>query len=467
MNRRDFLTASGLLAIAGVSSSVLGGCSPLSGSDAAAKGVKQSYDTQVLVVGGGPAGVCAAIAAARHGVRTMLIEQGGALGGMATLGLVAPFMTCYDTKGEQMIIRGLFEEVVDRMVALGGAIHPSKVRLGSPYTAWITTGHDHCTPIDAEIMKLVLDQMCAEAGVKVLLHATLVNPVMRKNRVKGAVVLTRSGLEAIKADIVVDCTGDGDFAARAGAPCEFGNPETGRVQPATLFFHINNVDSRKLEADVESKLHTFRKVNGVSHRALHWHVEKAIENGEWDIARKSVNVYKGVRDDEWAVNCTRIARVDARSSESLTMAEIEGRRQVKMIMDFFHKYVPGCRNATLKASGSTVGIRESRHVKGEYVLGVDDLLNGVVQENLSGIRVVKSFVREEHEKNKFQKVSTNLYKKFCKAERYMAMNAPLMMAMGQAAGIAAAIAVNGGTAPRNVDASELRKLLLKNKAFLG
>ena len=205
MNRRDFLTASGLLAIAGVSSSVLGGCSPLSGSDAAAKGVKQSYDTQVLVVGGGPAGVCAAIAAARQGVRTMLIEQGGALGGMATLGLVAPFMTCYDTKGEQMIIRGLFEEVVDRMVALGGAIHPSKVRLGSPYTAWITTGHDHCTPIDAEIMKLVLDQMCAEAGVKVLLHATLVNPVMRKNRVKGAVVLTRSGLEAIKADIVVDC----------------------------------------------------------------------------------------------------------------------------------------------------------------------------------------------------------------------------------------------------------------------
>ena len=491
MNRRDFLTASGLLAIAGVSSSVLGGCSPLSGSDAAAKGVKQSYDTQVLVVGGGPAGVCAAIAAARQGVRTMLIEQGGALGGMATLGLVAPFMTCYDTKGEQMIIRGLFEEVVDRMGALGGAIHPSKVRLGSPYTAWITTGHDHCTPIDAEIMKLVLDQMCAEAGVKVLLHATLVNPVMRKNRVKGAVVLTRSGLEAIKADIVVDCTGDGDFAARAGAPCEFGNPETGRVQPATLFFHINNVDSRKLEADVESKLHTFRKVNGVSHRALHWHVEKAIENGEWDIARKSVNVYKGVRDDEWAVNCTRIARVDARSSESLTMAEIEGRRQVKMIMDFFHKYVPGCKNATLKASGSTVGIRESRHVKGEYVLGVDDLLNGVVQDDAILVASNSVDVHGRLSDNSTEYITVKNgrwyglpYRSLVPLEvdnllvagRSISATSdaagavrvmPPCMAMGQAAGIAAAIAVNGGTAPRNVDASELRKLLLKNKAFLG
>lgn len=491
MNRRDFLAKSGLLAVAGAVSYIPGGCSPINDSDLGKKAIKESYETQVLVIGGGPAGVCAAISAARQGVKTMIVEQGGALGGMATLGLVAPFMTCYDTTGEQMIIKGIFEEIVERMISLGGAIHPEKVRKCSPYTAWITDGHDHCTPFDSEIMKLVLDRMCAEAGVKVLMHATLVNPVMKKNTVKGAVILTRSGLEAVKADILLDCTGDGDLAARAGAPCEFGNPETGRVQPATLFFHINNVDSPKLEADVESRLHTFRKVDGVSHRALHWHVEKAMENGEWDIARKSVNIYKGVRNDEWAVNCTRIARVDARSSESLTEAEIEGRRQVKMIMDFFHKYVPGCRNATLKASASTVGIRESRHVTGEYVLEVNDLLNGVVPEDTILVASNSVDVHGRLSDNSTEYITVKNGRWYGVPYRTLipleidnllvagrAISAtsdaagavrvmPPCMAMGQAAGIAAALAAKGKTAPRKLAPDDIRKILLENKAFLG
>ena len=491
MNRRDFLAATGMLAIGGAVASIPGGCSAISGSNIKTMDIKESYDTQVLVVGGGPAGVCAAIAAARQGVRTMIVEQGGALGGMATLGLVAPFMTCYDTTGEQMIIRGMFEEIVDRMVALGGAIHPSKVRLCSPYTAWITDGHDHCTPIDAEVMKLVLDQMCAEAGVKVLLHTALVNPIMSGKKTAGAVVLTRGGLEAVKASIVVDCTGNGDFAARAGAPCEFANPQTRRVQPSTLFFHINNVDSRKLEADVESKLHTFRKIDGVSHRALHWHVEKAIENGEWDIARKSVNIYKGVRDDEWAVNCTRIARVDACDSESMTMAEIEGRRQVRMIMDFFHKYVPGCEHATLMGSGSTVGIRESRHVTGEYVLQVDDLLNGVVPEDsiLLASNSVDVHGRLSDNSTEYITVKNGRWyglpyrsllpldvENLLVAGRAISATSdaagavrvmPPCMAMGQAAGLAASLAVKGGATPRDIDPADLRRLLLENKAFLG
>lgn len=491
MNRRDFLTATGVLALGGAAVSISGGCNAVPGTGAKAMEIKDSYETQILVVGGGPAGVCAAIAAARQGIRTMLVERGGALGGMATLGLVAPFMTCYDTTGEQMIIRGLFEEVVDRMVALGGAIHPSKVRFCSPYTAWITDGHDHCTPIDAEIMKLVLDRMCAEAGVKVLLHTVLVNPIMNGQKAAGAVVLTRSGLESIRANVVVDCTGDGDFAARAGAPCEFGNPQTGRVQPATLFFHINNVDSRRLEADVESKLHTFRKIDGVSHRALHWHVEKAIENGEWDIARKSVNIYKGVRNDEWAVNCTRIARVDARDSESLTMAEVEGRRQVKMIMDFFHKYVPGCEHATLMGSGSTVGIRESRHVTGEYVLQVDDLLNGVVPDDaiLLASNSVDVHGRLSDNSTEYITVKNGRWyglpyrsllplnvENLLVAGRAISATSdaagavrvmPPCMGMGQAAGLAASLAVKGGVTPRSVDPADLTRLLVENKAFLG
>ena len=488
MNRRDFLKTSGI-AVAG--STLLGGAGSLASSCSNKENDIDLGSTDVLVVGGGPAGVCAAIAAARCGADTLIIEQGNCLGGMATRGLVAPFMTCYDTTGEIMVIRGLFAEIVDRMVALGGAIHPSQVRAGTPFSAWITKGHDHLTPFDAETMKFVLDQMCAEAGVKLLFHSTLVEPLIKKNRISGVRVLGREGIGRIGAKVVIDATGDGDVAAKAGAPCTFGNPELGKVQPSTLFFHINNVDSPKLIKDVEAHLHEFRKVNGVSYRALHWRVEEAEAAGEWDIARKSVNIYRGVREDEWAVNCTRIANVDATSTESLTAAEIEGRRQVQEMMNFFHKYVPGCENATIKSSASTLGIRESRHVLGEYLLTADDLLQGVVPED--SILVASNSV-DVHGRNG---ANTTEYKTIENGRWYglplrslipqnidglivagRAISAtsdaagavrvmPPCMAMGHAAGITAALAASGNAAPRSIDAADVRSILLEQGAFLG
>ena len=477
------------VAVAG--SMLLGGAGSLA-SSCTGKGNDIDFgSTDVLVVGGGPAGVCAAIAAARCGADTLIIEQGNCLGGMATRGLVAPFMTCYDTTGEIMVIRGIFAEIVDRMVALGGAIHPSQVRAGTPFSAWITKGHDHLTPFDAETMKFVLDQMCAEAGVKLLFHSTLLEPIVKNNAIKGVRVLGREGIGRINAKVVIDATGDGDVAAKAGVPCTFGNPELGKVQPSTLFFHINNVDSPRLIKDVEAHLHEFRKVNGVSYRALHWRVEEAEAAGEWDINRKSVNIYRGVREDEWAVNCTRIANVDATSTGSLSAAEIEGRRQVQEMMNFFHKYVPGCENATIKSSASTLGIRESRHVQGEYLLTADDLLQGVVPDD--SILVASNSV-DVHGRNG---ANTTEYKTIENGQWYglpfrslipldvdglivagRAISAtsdaagavrvmPPCMAMGHAAGIAAALAAAGSCKPRSIDASEVRQKLLEQGAFLG
>ncbi|MCH5173314.1 MAG: FAD-dependent oxidoreductase [Bacteroidales bacterium] len=490
MKRRDFIKT-GSSALAG--GALLGAGSVFTSAcgTPCPEGDIDLGSTDVLVVGGGPAGVCAAIAAARNGARTVIAEQGNCLGGMATRGLVAPFMTCYDTTGETMVIRGLFEEVVDRMVALGGAIHPSLVRAGTPFSAWIGPGHDHLTPFDAETMKYVLDQMCSEAGVKVMFHTGFVEPLLKGTTVRGIRVLNREGLCRIAAKVVIDATGDGDVAARAGAPYTYGNPDIGKVQPATLFFHINNVDTPRLIAEVEAHLHEFRKVDGVSYRALHWRVEEAEAAGEWDISRKSVNIYRGVREDEWAVNCTRIADVDATSTESLSEAEREGRRQVQEMLNFFHKYVPGCENATIKSSASTLGIRESRHIQGEYLLTADDLLQGVVPED--SILVASNSV-DVHGRNG---ANTTEYRTVEKGRWYglplrslipagidglivagRAISAssdaagavrvmPPCMAMGHAAGIAAAIAAASGTAPRNVDAAEVRKRLLAEKAFLG
>ena len=197
MKRREFLTRSGAAVAGGVALGTLGGITTACGTSEKAE--KEIGSVDVLVVGGGPAGVCAAIAAARNGASAMILEQGGCLGGMATRGLVAPFMTCYDTTGEVMVIRGLFSEIVDRMVSLGGAIHPSEVRATTPFSAWITAGHDHLTPFDPETMKFVLDSMCVEAGVRILFHATLVDPIVSGRTIKGIRVLTRSGIERISA----------------------------------------------------------------------------------------------------------------------------------------------------------------------------------------------------------------------------------------------------------------------------
>ena len=277
MKRREFLSMTGMIAAAGVASPVLSSCCETSKGVVNTKNITKKYETEVLVVGGGPAGVCAAVAAAREGVKVMIVETANFLGGMATRSLVGPFMTCFDAAGEQMIIKGLFEEIVDRMVAKGGAIHPKDVRATTPYSAWITAGHDHCTPFEPECMKLVLDEMVEEAGIKVLFHTDFIEPILKGGRITGAVISNKAGLQMVDAKVVIDCTGDGDVAYRSGVPCHFGN-ENGKPQPSTAFFHINNVDSKKLEADVQKHLHEFRKVDGVSYRALHWWVAEAEKN---------------------------------------------------------------------------------------------------------------------------------------------------------------------------------------------
>ena len=146
MNRRNFLKGMSFAAIAGASWEGRALARP-DGTKPVLPGATW-LDGDVVVAGGGPAGVCAAIAAARNGARVLLVERGNCLGGMATRGLVGPFMTCYDKTGSVQIIRGLFNEIVERLVARGGAIHPKDCRAGTAFTSWIKIGHDHCTPFE-------------------------------------------------------------------------------------------------------------------------------------------------------------------------------------------------------------------------------------------------------------------------------------------------------------------------------
>ena len=451
--------------------------------------ISDKFSADVIVVGGGPAGMCAAIAAAREGVKVLLVEQGGFCGGMATQGMVGPFMTCYDRKGEQMIIRGLFEEIVNRMVARGYAIHPSQVRAGTGFTSWIVVGHDHVTPFEAEGLKLVMDDMLEKAGVKLLYHTQFLKPMMNGSTIEGVEVASKSGLEIIRGKVVIDCTGDGDVAARAGVPYEMGNEALGKMQPASMFFHICNCDEKAMEADIQANLHNFYRKDGVNYRSFHWRVSEAREKGDWTLDRVSLGLFRMPKPDEWCVNTSRIMHVDATDNESLTRGEIEGRRQAEHILTFLQKYVPGCENVKLKGTASYVGIRESRHIKGDYQLTADDLISAKVPEDsiLLAANSVDVHGRFGPTSNEYVPIEGDYYgipyrsllasgvEGLLVAGRCVSADStaagairvmPPCMGMGHAAGTAAALAVKAAVPPRRVDVQALRRCLKVNNAYL-
>ncbi len=197
----------------------------------------------VLVVGGGSAGIAAATAAARNGARAVLVEKYGFLGGTATAGLVGPFMTAYSTDGREPVVGGIFREVVDRMAAAGGAIDPGKTQAGEKWTSFITVGHAHVTPFNPEALKLAALDMLLEAGATLMLHTAFVDVRMdtARHRIDGLVLLTKAGLVYQPAARIVDCSGDGDVAVRAGVPFAVGRARDGKRMPATMFFRISVV----------------------------------------------------------------------------------------------------------------------------------------------------------------------------------------------------------------------------------
>lgn len=447
-----------------------------------------NYD--VVVVGGGPAGVCAAISAARQGVKTLIVEQNGFCGGMATAGMVGPFMTCYDASGETMIIKGLFEEIVERLVSRGFAIHPKEVFGGTAFTSWIKIGHDHVTPFESEGLKLILDEMLCESGVDILYHTTFLEPILENSRIIGITTASKAGVQEIKSKVVIDCTGDGDVAYRCGVPFEMGNEELGLIQPATMFYHISNVDSDALEADIQANINNFYRKDGVNYRSLHWRVTQARENGDWSLDRVSIGIFRMPRKDEWCVNTSRIMGVDSTDNRSLTKAEIEGRKQVDEITKFFRKYVPGCEDARIKATASHIGIRESRHIKGEYWLTADDLLNAKVPEDSVFIAAnsVDVHGRFGPRSNEYVPINGKYYgvpyrslvpvgidglllAGRCLSADSTAAGAvrvmPPCMAMGQAAGTAAALSIKSCCEVRKIDIDKLKLLLKENNVYFG
>lgn len=307
-----------------------------------------AHETDVLVVGGGPAGTAAAFAAAEMGYSTMIVEQHNCLGGVSTAGGHG-HICLYSAYCTQDRVVGGFTYEIGRRVA--------------------QAGYGVCTNCSADFevegMKLVLERMAGELGVKLLYHTFFSSVVMDGDRVAAAIVQNKNGLQAIRARQVIDCTGDGDVAARAGCAFEYGETGTGHCQPVTLMFTIGGVDYDRVKA--------FR---GNDYKLAHVWAE-AQRNGDMRPFQDGIMGWwwTPTRPDQLGINFTHVTHVDATDAAALTRATIEAREQAYESIAVYRKYVPGMEHCYMISTPNTIGIRESRRILGEYYLTRDDIVS--------------------------------------------------------------------------------------------
>ncbi|MEM1990125.1 MAG: FAD-dependent oxidoreductase [Thermoproteota archaeon] len=407
----------------------------------------------VVVVGGGTAGVAAAVAAGRNGSNTLLVERYGFLGGTMTAGLVNPFMTFH--AGKEQIIHGIFQEIIDRLKRLEGYDEKTKA-------------------FDVEAMKIVADQMLEEAGVKLMLHTCAIGVLMQENVLRGIEIHNKSGRSIVLGKVIVDATGDGDIAVMAGAPYEKGREEDGLTQPMTLNFRMGGVETDKMPSREE--------INRLFNEAKN--------KGEISIPRENVLWFHTTRKGEIHFNTTRVIKVDGTRVEDLTFAEVEARRQMMELVAFLKKNVPGFEKAYLLMSATQIGVRETRRIIGEYVMTGEDILKArkftdviargsypIDIHNPTGEgTVIKSPppgssydipYRSLVPKN----VENLLVAGRCISTTHEAQAAirviPIVVAIGQAAGTAAALAAKLNISPRKLNVQLLQKTLREQGANLG
>jgi len=434
--------------------------------------------TDVLVIGGGTAGIAAAICAARRGCKTILVEREYSLGGTAVSGLVGPFMTCSDPHGKRKLIRGFFEELVERMIALDGAVDPMSIPNCDSHSSWHAKGHRNLTPFSSEVLKFAAEDLCLHYHVELLYGAQLVGIERNatKHHIAKAVFAAKEGLIAVAPNMVIDCTGDGDAAFLAGCPMEKGDPQNGEMQAAGLFFLLDGLDENILQ----------RRCNEQGWEAMRFEREiaEAAAQGEYPIPRRRLGLYKSC-DGFWRANVTRLPNVDGTTSDGLTKAAVEGRQQIAAIIRFLRKYVPGAEHARLVQSAATPGIRETRRIKGNFVMTEQDLLNGTMFDDAillcANSRDVHTGMIGRYQPQ--ERIYSLPYRlllpagvdNLLAAGRNVSCDRAVLSAirvmppcfgMGQAAGNAAALALQSNRKPAQIDIHELQTRLRAENVVL-
>jgi len=432
------------------------------------------YD--VVVIGGGPAGLAASVSASRHGARTLLVERYGFLGGMGTAGGVTNFAGLYGRRDGQMkqLVRGVADELLSRIDAMGG--------LNKPQDGM--QGRIRVRSYDTSVYKCAADQWLLAANVELLFHAWAAAVVMSDDggRIDALVVETKSGRQAIRANAFIDCSGDADVAAFAGVPFKVGDGHGSGLFPTTMF-RVGQVDApRALEAVGE-----FKAINDLMAAV------RERDPGAYQFPRDGAILRPQIDPREWRANVTQIRNalgkamngVDARE---LSAGEVEGRRQIAEYFRFLKAEVPGFEQSSIVEIAPQVGIRETRRITGAYALTGEDILSSARFEDCIGLnawpmeihgegRIDWGFPRDAANANNDlpwrmlvpHGVGNLLVAGRCASMTHEGQSAARAsggcFVMGQAAGTAAAL--HGARGFDTVDVPALRRTLMADGADLG
>jgi hypothetical protein len=427
------------------------------------------YD--VAVLGGGPAGIAAAVAAARAGRRTLLIERYGFLGGMGTAAGVTNFCGLHANVHGEMhrVVQGIASDLLGRIDRLGG--------LNTPH---LILGKIFAQAYDTAAYKIAADDLLQSHKVDILFHALGAGVVMHDERRINALMLeTKAGRQAVRAGIFIDCSGDGDLAAWAGAPFEVGDDQ-GRMLYPSMMFRLNGIDPEKA---------------GDAWRTIPALMEKAEAAGTHKFPRKAAIVRPQRSQIEWRVNFTQLAREDGTAvsgldPDEMTRGEIEGRRQAVQAFEFL-RTVPGFEKSYIVDLPPQLGIRETRRVVGGYMLSGEDVLGCASFEDSIGVNgwpmeshvagdVIFKFppIPESRGYNELpyrmlvpEGIDNLLIAGRCASMTHDGQSAARVsgacFAMGEAAGAAAALALSGNTIPRDIAVEKLQQALQQQGAFIG
>ena len=420
--------------------------------------VKTKYggDYDVVVAGSGPAGFGAALCAARMGARTLLVEQGSCIGGISTAGLMSHWTGDVDSR--------LYREVLTRSLAARGKAY--------------SDDDESKIYIDTERLKLQYLEMLQSAGAEILFYTFIADAAVENGKVTGIVVENKSGRSLIRAKTVIDATGDGDVAYKAGAAFTAGRESDGKMQPATLMFKVGGVDDSRAVylPSFETRYQTEKgELQALAAKLL-------------PAPAGHVLLYPNPLPGIATVNMTNCIAVDGTKAEDLTRAEIVCRRQMYAIESFLREYVPGYENCRVITSASLIGIRETRHFVGKYTLTEDDIysarqfpdwvvrnayfnfdVHGLTGAGLDATGKQAAF----EQKNGYtipygclvpEKVRGLLLAGRCISGTHMAHSnyraMPICLALGEAAGTAAALAVKQGILPDELNVSDIQKELV-------
>lgn len=441
----------------------------------------------VLIVGGGPTGIAAALASARMGVKTMLVEKYGFLGGNLTTSMVNPIFTFHDINGRQ-VIKGIADEIVKEMTRQGVSLN---------HVTDLTFDNASMTPFDPEGIKVILFNMLKDAGVELLLHSLVTNVQRLNNSVKTVFIENKSGRQALRVNYIVDCSGDADVAAFSGVPFIKGRKEDGFMQPASLYFRIGGVNRDELclwmkshrsllkDSPTDKEIDNQKEIALLGLNEL---VEKAIALGDLDPEVAPRILMYELPNGLFSVNTTRLQNVDGTNVLDLTEAEIRLRKQVLQVYDFLKREIGGFERSYVVDTGVQVGIRETRHLVGDYTLTEEDVLYGKAFDD--GVSC-GTFAIDIHPPKGKKQIFTGSGKAVYEIpyrcmlpqgiDNLLVAGRPISathtafgsirvmatcMAMGQGAGTAVALAAKRSCSTRDIDIAELRKELMRGGQYL-